>query len=73
MSGVNTIAKNLVSDAMELSEQDPSMDADAMGHAILSQILMTLSKSRTRKDIENYIEYDLDNQVDSDIVITRGC
>ena len=73
MSGVNTIAKNLVADAMAQAEQDPSMSSDSMAHAILSQVLMTLSEFRSRKDIENYIEYDLENMVESDMVITRGC
>ncbi|MFT4714009.1 MAG: hypothetical protein ACJAVI_000209 [Candidatus Azotimanducaceae bacterium] len=41
--------------------------------AILSQTLKLLSETRSRKDLESYIDYDLDNMVESDMAITRGC
>lgn len=49
------------------------MCPDAMALAILSQNLRTLSTSRSRADLESYIDYDLNNIVDSDMVITRAC
>jgi len=73
MSGETTIAKDIISTAMAQAEQDPGMSEDSMAHAILSEILANLSGSRSRRDIDNYIEFELDNQADSDMVITRGC
>lgn len=71
MSGENTIAKQLVTDAIKAAEEDKNMSGDSMGLAILSQVLRTLSETRNRKDLESYIDYDLDNLVESDMVITR--
>ena len=73
MSGENGCAKALVSESIEKAELSSSMSADSMALAMLSQLLQVLSETRSRKDIENYIEYDLDNMVESDMVITRGC
>jgi hypothetical protein len=73
MSGETTIAKEMIAGAMAQAEQDPGMSEDSMAHAILSAILTTLCASRSRRDIDNYIEFELDNQDDSDTVITRGC
>ena len=73
MSGENARAKTLVNDAIEQAEQSTSMSSDSMALAILSQVLRNLSGYRSRADLESYIEYDLDNQVESNMVITRGC
>jgi len=73
MSGENALAKTLVNDAIEQAEQSTSMSSDSMALAILSQVLRNLSGHRSRADLESYIEYDLDNQVESNMVITRGC
>lgn len=73
MSGENTLAKKLVEDAVTNATEDRSMCPDAMALAILSQSLRTLSESRSRADLESYIDYDLDNMVESDLVITRSC
>jgi len=71
MSGENKIAKQLVTDAIKAAEEDKTMSGDSMGLAILSQVLRILSETRNRKDLESYIDYDLDNLVESDMVITR--
>lgn len=70
MSGENGCAKALVSESINQADLSSSMNADSMALAILSQTLRVLSETRSRKDIENYIEYDLDNMVESDMVIT---
>jgi hypothetical protein len=49
------------------------MDPDAMALAILSLVLRKLSEYRSRADIESCIDYDLDNVIEQDQVITRGC
>jgi hypothetical protein len=63
----------MVEDAVSSATKDRSMCPDAMALAILSQNLRTLSTSRSRTDLESYIDYDLNNIVDSDMVITRAC
>jgi hypothetical protein len=73
MSGENAQAKILVNEAIEQADQNSSMSSDSMALAILSQVLCNLSGHRSRADLESYIEYDLDNQVESNMVITRGC
>jgi len=73
VSGENTQAKELVMGAISEAENSPSMSPDSMALAILSQVLKVLSETRSRQDIESYIDYDLDNMVESDMVITRGC
>jgi hypothetical protein len=73
MSGEHSIAKQLFMDAVAAADKNPSMCADAQALAILTTVLHELSKTRSRKDLDSYISYNLDNQVDSDLVITRGC
>jgi hypothetical protein len=73
MSGENAQAKILVDEAIEQADQNSSMSSDSMALAILSRVLRNLSGNRSRADLESYIDYDLDNQVESNMVITRGC
>ena len=73
MSGENTLAKQMIHDAISTAEAANTMDPDSMALAILSGVLRHLSDYRTRGDLESYIEYDLDNIVEQDMVITRGC
>jgi hypothetical protein len=73
MSGETTIATKLVIDAIDDAEKTSSMSADTMAHAILSAVLVELSKTRSRRDLESFIDFDLDNIVEVDNVITRGC
>ncbi|XOV89294.1 MAG: hypothetical protein ACFHX7_05225 [Pseudomonadota bacterium] len=73
MSGENALAKKLVSEALIEANNCPSMNPDSLALAILSQSLRVLSETRSRADLESYIDYDLDNLIDSDMVITRGC
>lgn len=72
MSGENTRAKELITQAISEAENSSSMSQDSMALAILSQTLRLLNETRSRKDLESYIDYDLDNMVESDMVITRG-
>jgi len=71
VSGENTRAKELIDLAITEAEASNSMSSDSMALAILSQVLRLLNETRSRNDLESYIEYDLDNMVESDMVITR--
>ena len=71
VSGENTRAKELIKQAIVEAEASPSMSSDSMALAILSQVLTMLNEKRSRRDLEQYIEYDLDNMIESDMVITR--
>ncbi len=71
VSGENTRAKQLIKQAITEAEASTSMCSDSVALAILSQVLTVLSETRSRKDLEQYIEYDLDNMIESDMVITR--
>jgi len=42
-----------------------------MALAILSQVLTMLNETRSRRDLEQHIAYDLDSMIESDMVITR--
>ncbi len=71
MSGENTRAKELIDQAITEADASSSMSSDSMALAILSQVLRVLNETRSRRDLESYIEYDMDNMVESDMVITR--
>ena len=73
MSGEYTVAANLIDQAITEAESSTSMDADAMALALLSLTLRRLSEYRSRADIESCVDYDLDNVIEQDQVITRGC
>ena len=73
MSGEHSIAKKLYREAIAAADKNPSMSADAQALAILTTALHELGRTRSRKDLDSYIAYNLDNLVDSDLVITRGC
>ena len=73
MSGEHSIAKQLFKDTIAAADKSPSMCPDTQALAILTTVLHELSKTRSRKDLDSYIAYNLDNLVDSDLVITRGC
>jgi hypothetical protein len=73
MSGEYTVAASLLDTAINQAEEDNAMDPDAMALAILSLVLRKLSEYRSRADIESCIDYDLDNVIEQDQVITRGC
>ncbi len=73
MSGEYTVATQLIDDAIATAESNNAMDPDAMALAILSMAIRKLSQYRSRKDIESCIDYDLDNVIEQDQVITRGC
>ncbi len=71
VSGENTRAKELIDQAITEADASSSMSSDSMALAILSQVLRVLNETRSRRDLESYIEYDMDNMVESDMVITR--
>jgi hypothetical protein len=73
MSGEHSVAKQLYIEAITAADKNPSMCPDAQALAILTTVLHQLSKTRSRKDLDSYIAYNLDNRFDSDLVITRGC
>ena len=73
MSGEYAAARTLIDEALTEAEANRSMDQDAMALAILSMVLRQLSQHRSRADIESCIDYTLDNVVEQDLVITRGC
>ena len=73
MSGEHTIAKQLFKDSIAAADKNPTMCGDTQALAILTTALHELSRTRSRKDLDSYIAYSLDNLVDSDLVITRGC
>ena len=73
MSGEHKAAKQLYTEAIAAADKNSSMCPDGQALAILTTVLHELSKTRSRKDLDSYIAYNLDNLVDSDLVITRGC
>jgi len=73
MSGEHSVARQLLAEALAEAESSPSMCPDTQALAILTAVLQTLSQTRSRKDVESFVAYNLENLVESDRVITRGC
>jgi len=73
MSGEYQVASAAIDAAMIEAESTSNMDPDTMALALLSMAIRKLGQFRTRADIEMCIDYNLDNIVEQDQVITRGC
>jgi len=73
MAGEFRIAQRHVGEAMETAEAESSMTQDAMGRALLTELLATLSKHSTPEAIRDMIDYQLENLGSDSFVVTRGC
>lgn len=72
MSGETGLAKEVLAQALDTAQSDPSKSEDSLLHALLGEVLNHLSQSRSRADLDSFISYHLDNQGEDEWVITRG-
>jgi hypothetical protein len=73
MSGEARIARELVRNALRAAEQDPKLDKDGMGRALISAVLAEYGSYRSIADITAELQYLIDNLDEDTFVITRGC
>ena len=73
MAGEASYAQQLVTDAMNHADNDPSLSKDAMGRAIINAVLSEYRKYRNVADITSELHYIIDNLDEDEFVITRGC
>ncbi|MEO1657389.1 MAG: hypothetical protein AAFR65_06680 [Pseudomonadota bacterium] len=73
MSGETSLAKDALAGALATARSDASQSEDSLLHALLGEVLTELSKSRSRKDLDSFIGYHLDNLGEDEWVVTRGC
>ena len=73
MAGEFKTAEQILSQAFENADSDSTMSTDAMGTALLCTLLSTLSKTQSRKSLDQLIAYHLDSQEEDEFVVTRGC
>ncbi len=73
MAGEFKVAQQSIGDAMEKASTEKSMGEDAMGRALLAELLQTLSKQHSSAELKEMIDYQLDNLSADSFVVTRGC
>lgn len=73
MAGEFRIAKQNITDAMETAEAENSMSTEAMGRALLTELLAQLSKDNSPATLKDMVEYQLENLGSDSFVVTRGC
>jgi hypothetical protein len=73
MAGESPYAQQLVTQAMQHADREPTLSKDAMGRAIINAVLDEYRKYRTSQDIGSELQYIVDNLDEDEFVITRGC
>ncbi len=73
MAGEFKIAQQSIHDAMETASAESSMSQDAMGRALLAELLQALSKQHASAELKDMIDYQLENLSADSFVVTRGC
>lgn len=73
MGGETQAARQLISSAMAQADADPHMDRDSMGRAIINAVIEHYFSYRKLSDIQQELQYTIDNLDADDFVITRGC
>ncbi|MAZ88041.1 MAG: hypothetical protein CL693_10370 [Cellvibrionaceae bacterium] len=73
MAGEFKIAQQAIRDAMETAAAENSMSQDAMGRALLAELLQALSKQSSSAELKDMVDYQLENLSTDSFVITRGC
>ena len=73
MAGEFRIAQNAINEAMETAEAENGMSTEAMGRALLTELLQHLSKQHSPDTLRDLVDYQLENLSADAFVITRGC
>lgn len=73
MAGEFRIAQHYIAEAIESAKAENSMSEEAMGRALLTELLAVLSQQHTPTGLKEMIEYQLENLSSDEFVVTRGC
>lgn len=73
MSGESSYAKTVVAQTLQEARTRPTMDADAMGRALIQAVVEQYLTYRDSADVARELEYLVESLQDDDPVITRGC
>ena len=73
MAGEYAYARELVGAAIFAAADNPNMDADVMGRAIIQVVVEHYRKYRTGADISQELDYLVSSLDDDEPVVTRGC
>jgi len=73
MAGEFRIAQHCIAEAIKSAKAENSMSEEAMGRALLTELLAVLSQQHAPNSLKELIEYQLDNLSNDEFVVTRGC
>lgn len=73
MRDESALAKDIISTALETADTNPSMSAESLSNALLTALVYQLLKSRSKRNILDFVEYDLDHAGSEFEVVTREC
>lgn len=73
MAGEFRIAQDCIAEAINTAEAENSMSGEAMGRALLTELLTTLSQEHSAASIKEMVDYQLENLTSDEFVVTRGC
>jgi hypothetical protein len=73
MAGEFRVAQQQITDAMETADAEGAMSRDAMGRALLTELLTQLSQEHSPQTLKDLIDYQLENLGNDSFVVTRGC
>lgn len=73
MAGEYEVAKKCIAQALDVAAQDRGMSPQSMCDALLATLLGHILKSRSRKDLLSFIEFQIEASGEDEFVITRGC
>ncbi len=73
MAGEFRVAQQQITDAMETADAEGAMSRDAMGRALLTELLSQLSQEHSSQTLKDLIDYQLENLGNDSFVVTRGC
>ena len=73
MAGQYDVAKKCIAQALDVAAQDRGMSPQSMSDALLATLLGHMIKSRSRKGLLSFIEFQMKASGEDEFVITRGC
>lgn len=73
MSGESKYAKAVVAQSLEEARTRSTMDADAMGRALIQAVVEQYLTYRDHADVARELEYLVESLQDDEPVVTRGC
>jgi len=73
MTGEFRIAQHSIAEAINTAKAENSMSEEAMGRALLTELLATLSQEHSPASIKEMVDYQLENLTSDNFVVTRGC